>query len=325
MLDRLRRSYEILEWPDRFGGRHYPRWQFDPKWRVLSGVRDVLRIFRSRDALYVTSQFILRRNGRPSLLQLIRRRRAKRAAELARTQVHATEVESALTPRWRKEITRRVLEMTDPTRHVIASCLTRRGVMVYDLENNCYGWGHVSNTSLVKDRGVAQAVARHLSAGQKRTDVQVLRVRSGAKTVRALEKARPAFGRRSFLPKFTTGRPTPTFVPITQPGDVSVWLIRSAVRAGERGSIAARLSGQPRAAPNAVRCLSSSMFDIAIGGQRDPGPSLRPYDQRFHPTANFVLRCGRRCGDERSPMLNPNSPDLLVTQLSATDSRLMRR
>jgi hypothetical protein len=90
--------------------------------------------------------------------------------------------------------------------------------MVYDLENNCYGWGHVSQSSLVKDRGVAQAVARHLSAGQERTDVQVLRVRSDAKKVRALEKARPAFGRRSFLPKFTTGQPIPIFVPITQPG-----------------------------------------------------------------------------------------------------------
>ena len=43
-LARLRRSYGVLAWPDRFGGRHYPKWQFDSKWRVVPGVSDVLRI-----------------------------------------------------------------------------------------------------------------------------------------------------------------------------------------------------------------------------------------------------------------------------------------
>ena len=217
-LARLRRSYGILAWRDRFGGRHYPKWQFDPKWRVLPGVRDVLRIFRSRDVLYVMTQFIIRRDGQPSLLRLIRRGRANRVADIVRAKVRADDAEPKLSPRWRKELTRRVSEMTDPTRHVIASCLMGRRVLVYDLEKNCYGWGHVSKTSLVKDRGVAQAIARHLARPQKRTDVQVLQVRPGTKTVRALEKARPAFGHRSFLPKFTTGQPIPIFVPITRPG-----------------------------------------------------------------------------------------------------------
>jgi hypothetical protein len=217
-LARLRRSYGVLAWRDRFGGRHYPKWQFDPKWRVITGVRDVLRIFRSHDVLYVMTQFIIRRDGQPSLLRLIRWGRANRASELARAQVRADNTEPELSPRWRKELKRRVSEMTDPTRHVIASCLMRSRALVYDLESHCYGLGHVSKTSLVKDRGVALAVARHLGRGQKRTDLQVLRVRPGAKMVRALEKARPAFGRRSFLPKFTTGQSTPIFVPITRAG-----------------------------------------------------------------------------------------------------------
>lgn len=217
-LARLRQSYGILAWRDRFGGRHYPKWQFDPKWRVFRGVRDLLRIFRSRDVLYVMTQFIMRRDGQPSLLQLIRRGRANRAADIVRAKVRDEDAEPKLSPRWRKELTRRASEMTDPTRHVIASCLMGRRIMVYDLENNCYGWGHVSKTSLVKDRGVAQAVARHLARPRKRTDLQVLKVRPGIKTVRALEKARPAFGRRSTLPSFTTGQSIPIFVPITRFG-----------------------------------------------------------------------------------------------------------
>jgi hypothetical protein len=247
-LDRLRHSYEILEWPDRFGGRHYPRWQFDPKLNVLPGVRDVLRIFRSRDVLYVMSQFIVRRNGRPSLLQLIRRRRAKRAAELARAQVRADDAEPEFSPRLRKELARRVSAMTDPTRHVIASSLMGRRVMVYDLENNCYGWGHVSKTSLVKDRGIAQAVAGHLSVGQKRTDVQVLRVKLGAKTVRALEKRAPHSDAvrscrsllRDWRYRFSSQSPSRAAE--------SVWLIQCYSRLRTRIDCC-RLSGQPRAAP----------------------------------------------------------------------------
>jgi hypothetical protein len=214
----LRRSYGILAWRDRFGGRHYPKWQFDPKGRVFCGVRDLLRIFRSRDALYVMTQFIFRRDRQPSLLQLIRWGRANRAADIVRANVRHNEAEPKLSPRWRKELKSRESEMTDPTRHVIASCLMGRRIMVYDLENDCYGWGHVSKTSLVKDRGVAKAVARYLARPRKRTDLQVLRVRPGAKTVRALEKVRPAFGRRSFLPNFTTGQSIPIFVPITRSG-----------------------------------------------------------------------------------------------------------
>jgi len=167
-LTQLRRSFRVLAWTDRFGGRHYPKRQFDPKWRVIPGIRDILRIFRSHDVLYVMAQFTVRRNGRPSLLRLIRLGRANRAADLARSQVRADAAEPELTPRWRKELKRRVSDMTDPTRHVIASCLMGKRALVYDMENNCYGWGHVSKTSLVKDRGVASAVARHLARGRKR-------------------------------------------------------------------------------------------------------------------------------------------------------------
>jgi hypothetical protein len=218
-LARLRRSYGVLAWLDRLGGRHYPKWQFDPKGHVVPGVRDVLRIFRSRDVLYVMSQFIICRSGRASLLELIRRGRANRAVELARAQVRADDAEPALSPPLRKELQRRVSDSADPTRHVIASCLMGTRALVYDLENNCYGWGHVSKTALVKDRGVALAVARYLVRGRKRTDLQVLRVRPTAKMIRALEKARPRFGRRhSFLPKFSTREPIPVFVPITRLG-----------------------------------------------------------------------------------------------------------
>jgi hypothetical protein len=168
--------------------------------------------------MYVMTQFIIRRDRQPSLLQLVRRGRANRAADIVRAKVRDDDAEPKLSPRWRKELTRRVSEMTDPTRHVIASCPMGSRVMVYDLENNCYGWGHVSKTSLVKDRGVAQAVARHLGRPRKQTDLQVLQVRPGAKSVRALAKVRPAFGRRSFLPKFTTGQSIPIFIPITRSG-----------------------------------------------------------------------------------------------------------
>jgi len=187
------------------------------KWRVVPGVSDVLRIFRSHDVFYVMSQITMRRNGRPSLLALIRRGRENRAAEFARAQVLADEAEPALSPRLRKELKRRVSDSEDPTRHVIVSGLMGSRALVYDLENNCYGWGHVSRTALVKDRGVALAVARHLDRRRKRrSDLQVLRVRPGAKMIRALDKVRPAFGRRSFLPKFTTRVSIPVFVPITR-------------------------------------------------------------------------------------------------------------
>ena len=94
--------------------------------------------------------------------------------------------------------------------------------MVYDPATHFYGIGHVPRTSLVKDKGVAQAVARHLARGRKRTDMQVLRVKPGAKGIRALETVRPQFGsrarRRPFLPRFTMGDSIPTFVPITPAG-----------------------------------------------------------------------------------------------------------
>jgi hypothetical protein len=217
-LARLRRSYGVLAWRDRFGGRHYPKWQFDPKRRVIPGVRELLRIFRSHDVLYVMTQFVIRRGGQPSLLQLIRRGRVNRAAELGRAQVRADDAQPELSPQCRQELKRRVSEMKDPARHVIASSLMGDRVLVYDMENHCYGWGHVSKTSFVKDRGVAQAIARHLGRRRKRADLQVLRVKSDGKTVRALERARREFGRRSFLPKFTTGEPIPIFVPITRAG-----------------------------------------------------------------------------------------------------------
>jgi hypothetical protein len=216
-LTRLRRSYGVLAWCDRFGGRHYPKWQFDRKWRVLPGVRDVLRIYRSPDVLYMMTQFMISRVGRISLLRLIRRGESNYAAELAREQVRVDNAEPELSPRWRKELERRSSEMTDTTRHVIASCLMEGRPSVYDLEADWYGWGHVPKGALVKDRGVALAVAQHLARGEKRTDLQVLRVRTGAKTIGALDKARPVHG-RPFLPKFTSAQTVPVFVPITCPG-----------------------------------------------------------------------------------------------------------
>ena len=46
-----RKQFGLIAWQDRYGGWHYPKWQFDADGRILPEVRSILRLFRSRDAI----------------------------------------------------------------------------------------------------------------------------------------------------------------------------------------------------------------------------------------------------------------------------------
>src|ERR1051325_6147205 len=67
-----RREFQLAYWRDRFGGYHYPKWQFGGSMKVLPEVAEILAIFRTHDTMRVLAWFVQPvAPGGKSLLDLI--------------------------------------------------------------------------------------------------------------------------------------------------------------------------------------------------------------------------------------------------------------
>lgn len=217
-LGKARRSFRIVSWRDRFGGWHYPRWQFDSELKVLPAVVEILRLFRSSDSLYVMTQFLCPVASDKSFIELIRSGHGDRAVALAKEEVQRTRAEPEMRPEELKELKRRLHESDDPVRYIVTSSLVRGWAMAYDVAQNVYCHEHVSEGCLIKDLRVAQAIAKHLSGASRRnSDLHVLPVRRTKSGFRVLKNIPGRPGEKPWRPRFRTPDDTPVFVPITTP------------------------------------------------------------------------------------------------------------
>jgi hypothetical protein len=232
-LAKARKDFAIIAWSDRFGGLHYPRWQFDERFQVIPAIAEILSILRSRDELYVMGQFLSRYPSRKSLLELIRSGRGKKAVDLARARREEEKQWDEISPAHVAELKRRIKEVEDPVRYVVASPLFRRTLLVYDVAENHYTHGDISAGSLIKDRKLAEAVASYLSRKRKRGDFQIVPVRAHKKGYRALEDIPARKGEKSWRPHFKIVDDTPEFVPITA-ADTRESFVDAMVFAGEK-------------------------------------------------------------------------------------------
>lgn len=75
------------------------------------------------------------------------------------------------------ELKRRVHDLDDPVRYVIVSSIFRRWSTVYDVANNVYCHEYIADGCLIKDRKLAQAIAKQLGDNRSRaSDLHVLPV-----------------------------------------------------------------------------------------------------------------------------------------------------
>lgn len=212
-LAKARKTFGIVSWRDRFGGWHYPRWQFDAELNVLPSVVEILRLLRSFDSLYVLGQFLRPIARKKTLIQMIRSGRGDKAVALVREEVRQIRAEPRMKPEDLKELKRRVHELRDPVRYVVVSTLLRGWTMVYDVANNVYCNDHVSEGCLIKDEPLAKTIAKQLGE-KRRSDLQVLPVRKTKAGFRALASLPGGRGHKPWRPRFPKPDNTPVFVPI---------------------------------------------------------------------------------------------------------------
>lgn len=217
-LAAARRRFDILAWQDRFGGWHYPKWQFDTEGRVLRDVAAILRLFKSRDTLYMMSQFLYPDDGHKPLIELILSGRGDEAVALATERVRELRAEPRLPPGVIATLKRRWRKHRDTTRYVIVSALFRRWALVYDVAENSYCHEHISAGCLIKDKRMAEAIASQLRDGKRKSDLHVLPVRKTKGGYRALADIPGSRKEEPWRPRFHTSDTTPVFVAITPAG-----------------------------------------------------------------------------------------------------------
>lgn len=217
-LAAARKRFGILAWQDRFGGWHYPKWQFGADGRVLREVAAILRLFKSRDTLYVMSQFLYLNDGHQSLIELTRSGRGAQAVALATERVRELRAEPRLPPGEIATLKRRLRELRDMTRYVVVSSFLRRWALVYDVVGNNYCHEHISAGCLIKDKRMAEAIASQLRDGKRKSDLHVLPVRKTNAGYRALGDIPGSRKEEPWRPRFHTPDTTPVFVAITPAG-----------------------------------------------------------------------------------------------------------
>lgn len=217
-LTRERRGCGLIAWRDRYGGWHYPKWQFGPDGRVLPEVRSILRLFRSRDSLYVMSQFLVPNDRGKKLIDLILGGHGAAAVAAAEKEAEEVRLEPRLKREDVAELNRRLREMRDPVRYVVVSSFGSRWATVYDPTENVYCHQHVCDGCLIKDRRIAEAIASSLDERVRTPHHHVLPVRRTRGIFRALEDIPATRSSKRWRPTFRTPNCNPTFVPITAPG-----------------------------------------------------------------------------------------------------------
>ncbi len=217
-LAAARKRYDILAWQDRIGGWHYPKWQFATDGSVLREVTAILRMYRSRDALYVMSQFLYSEQGHMPLIELIQSGRGDEALAISRERVREFRAERRLPPAEIATLKRRLSEHRDTTRYVVVSSFLSRWAMIYDLAHNAYCHGHISDGCLIKDKRLAEAIASQLRNRKRKSDLHVLPVRKTKRGYRALADLPGDRDGKSWRPRFRTPDTTPVFVAIAPEG-----------------------------------------------------------------------------------------------------------
>jgi hypothetical protein len=112
--------------------------------------------------------------------------------------------EEPLSPAFRRELERRLRDISDPRRYIVASAFFKHFVLYYNVLENAYGMNDLSYGTAFKSLRVAQAVCKAMGAGN--TVIQVRRTKSGAvRRITSLEQA----VRASKTPRKTRKRKRP--------------------------------------------------------------------------------------------------------------------
>jgi hypothetical protein len=217
-LARDRKQFGLIAWQDRYGGWHYPKWQFGADGQVLPEVRSILRLFRSRDALYVMSQFLFPNDEGKTLLALIRKGRGATAIAAAKKVVDEIRAEPKLHRKDAAELERRLRDMRDPVRYVVVSSFSAKWAMVYDVAENVYCHQHIAGGCLIKDRRVAAVIARSLDDKARTPHHHVLPVRRAKGGFCSLEDLPATRYSKRWRPSFRTPKSNLEFVAITESG-----------------------------------------------------------------------------------------------------------
>ena len=217
-LSKARTGFDILAWRDRLGGWHYPKWQFRADGAVLPEVIQILRLFRSRDTLYVMSQFLFREGRHKPLIDLIRSGRGAVAIRMARERARELRAEPQISRKQVDELNRRMRDFQNPVRFVVVSSFLAHWAMVYDPTNNTYCHQYISEGCLVKNRRVAEAIAKALEDKARKSDHRVLPVQKTRTGFRALEDIPATKYSKRWRPAFRTPKRDRIFVPITESG-----------------------------------------------------------------------------------------------------------
>lgn len=222
-LVRRRRGFQIAYWKDRFGGYHYPKWQFDRTMRVLPEVGRILMLFRTHDTMRVLTWFVRPVATRSkSLLDLIRAGHGERAVALVRREEETNASVPPLSRGAVAELRRRMKDIEDPMRFVIASVWTRKHVTFYDVGEGVYSLSDITPTCLFRRRAHAETIAKLLD-GRKRGGLMrhiVVAVKKTSSRIRLLETLPdPRDSERRFKPRLRTpdAARLPVLVPLAPP------------------------------------------------------------------------------------------------------------
>lgn len=116
-----------------------------------------------------------------------------RSATTLREETQADEP-PALTRAQIRELGRRIRDLDDRTRYFLASVLTAKHALYYNVSEDTFGMGDPSFATLFKRRSAAQAIQRLLSKGVQLAACRVNR--RGRLVLRSVPQLRPVWGRK---------------------------------------------------------------------------------------------------------------------------------
>ena len=260
-LDQGRRQFKFVYWRDRFGGYHYPKWQFDRSMKVLVEVTEILALFRTHDTMRVLACFVRpAARSSKSLLDLIRAGSGGRAVAIVRKEERENASVGPLSKKDAAELRRRMKEFKDPTRYVIACCWTGKHVTFYDVQRGGYVLNEVAPSCLLRRREDAEAIVRALEIGKDRGFMrhQVVEVSMTARSLRLSENiSDPRDPKKRIRPRLRlpAEKKAPHLVPISPP-DTRGHILESFLFAHEnRDALTALVAAAPsrRAAEKRLR------------------------------------------------------------------------
>ncbi len=112
-----------------------------------------------------------------------------------------------LTKRQLQNLKKRIADLNDPTRYVIASPILRNWCFFYQPADAVYLVNRIEPNCLFKRKAVAQAVAKVLNGSKRKKDAQVITIRKTKKGFRILDYVlNPDNPKQSWKPKLERPR-----------------------------------------------------------------------------------------------------------------------